>query len=302
MKEKIVGLMGGFGFVIYLCITSVLTFIPLAIVHWNFVIDAILIAIVLFVPIVGSVVQFLLWIISVPLVISGPFDFVAVLYYLALVIYLIAYGIPSAKAAIRFISAKSGRNTPVKMQKSLEVKPMFKYKILEPFEIVSIGDITDNFGLTNYGTCRLILETENYRFYGFCPTLLRFASSEYILREEKGSANSLVYFGTSADFICAFSGCLFLADRYMMSTHSLLCRDIETGAEERYAWFDLPGGFKGHFIDHDEISEIYIDGNAMIIHVKRAKCNFRNDVEYYESEYTLRVKKVGNKFEALRSE
>lgn len=302
MKEKIVGLMGSLGFIIYLCITSILTFIPLAIVHWNFVIDTIIIAIVLFVPIVGSVVQFLLWIISVPLVLSGPFDVVAVLYYLALIVYLIAYGIPFAKAAICFISTKSGRNTPVKMQKSLEEKPMFKYEILEPFEIVSIRDITDHSGLTKYGTCRLILETEQYRFYGFCPALLRFASREYILREEKGSEDSLVYFGASADYIRVFSGCLFLADRYMISAHSLLCRNMETGEETTYAWFDLPGGFKGHFMDHDEISEMYIDGNSMIIHVKRAKCNFRNDVEYYESEYTLRVKKMGNKFEALRSE
>ena len=101
MKEKLTGVLGTFGFIIFWIITSILTFMPLTILHWSFWLDILVITIVLFIPVIGNICMFILWAVTLPMVILGPFDIVAIFYYVALAIYVFAYIIPFLLTVIR---------------------------------------------------------------------------------------------------------------------------------------------------------------------------------------------------------
>lgn len=301
MKEKFVGVLGISGYIIYTFATISLTFMPLSITNWPLWLDAILIGAVLFIPFVGSIIQFILWAITVPMVVSGPFDVVSVIYYIALLIYLIAYVFPFIS---HFISFKKGptRHTAAKMKSDLQKKPMFNYKILEPFNLVCIEEITENGGNTEFGRCRLLGDTTDYYFYGFTPVLKEFVSEEYILRESKYDDSNVVFFGQSSELFYIFSGYIFLAEKSMYNKNTIVCRNVENGVEFEYEWFDLPAGFRGHFVDHDEIMNVYDTNGTMTIEVQRAKCAFNNYVEEYVGRYKLNVRRVGEQFIATRIE
>lgn len=186
------------------------------------------------------------------------------------------------------------------MKKSLDKKPIFDYKFKEPFRLVSINQITKNNGKTEYGKCRYLFSDENYKYYGFTPELSKFVSGEYILRADKENEENIVFFGKSSDLCCLFCNHIFLFDRSMLSNNTVSCIDIDNGNEEKYSWFNIPGGYAGHFTDHDKIKSIHTDykEKVMVIEVVHMKCDFLNNGIGIIEEYTLFVKEENGKFVA----
>ena len=109
MKNFLRSSMGVVGIIIWYMITIILTFMPLTIVHWNFIVEALIIAAVLFIPFIGSIVQFAVWAITLPMVVTGPFDIVAIVYYVALAVYLFAYVVPFLLSIPAWLSAWRGK-------------------------------------------------------------------------------------------------------------------------------------------------------------------------------------------------
>lgn len=187
-----------------------------------------------------------------------------------------------------------------KIKKSLDKKPIFDYKFKEPFRFISINQITKNNGKTEYGRCRYLFSDENYKYYGFTPELYKFVSGEYIIRADKENEENVVFFGKSSDLCYLFCNHIFLFERKILMDNTVTCVDTENGNSETYSWFNVPGGYSGHFSDYDKIKNIHTDykEKVMIIEVVRMKCDFRNNEIGIIEEYTLFVKEKNGKFVA----
>ncbi|MEG2679579.1 MAG: hypothetical protein RR949_06515 [Oscillospiraceae bacterium] len=184
------------------------------------------------------------------------------------------------------------------MKESLESKPMFSYKMLEPFNVIDIDTVLERGEQEEYGKCRLLCENDRYQFYGFKPALLKLVSEEYVLRRSKEKNNDVVFWGESADISCIFCNHLFQVDRDLIGTNFLLCKNIDTGNLKKHYWFSEFGGYNGHFMSRDFVNEMYIYDKKLTLDVGRLNCDFHNKDEHFknETDYILTVDLIGGEF------
>lgn len=107
LKDKLLGLMGSTGYIIYYLITCILFFMPLVFLDFNFIIDIILMFIMLSVPFVGHILELILWIWSLFIVIDESFNGFILAYYIALGFYVLTTVFPFLSALFRSIFGKN---------------------------------------------------------------------------------------------------------------------------------------------------------------------------------------------------
>ena len=82
MKEKLTSALGTTGLIIWYVISVVITFAPLTILRFSFIIDFIIIAVVTAVPFLGNIVSVVIWVWALIECIGGPQDIFAIIYYI----------------------------------------------------------------------------------------------------------------------------------------------------------------------------------------------------------------------------
>lgn len=95
-KEKLSTYFGGFGFILWYLITVLISFAPLIFVfNFNPVIDIVIVGVITFIPIIGSIVELVLWIWSLSIALNMPFDIFILMYCIALLIYVVTKLVPA---------------------------------------------------------------------------------------------------------------------------------------------------------------------------------------------------------------
>lgn len=95
IKEKLGSALGGIGLILWYAVSAIVTFAPLFFVlKFNFFIDFLIILAILAFPLVGAVVELVIWVWSFVVAISMPFDIFMGIYYVALAIYVLTKLVP----------------------------------------------------------------------------------------------------------------------------------------------------------------------------------------------------------------
>lgn len=101
MKEKLTGALGTVGGIIYYVVACILLFMPLNVLKFPWWIDLICLAALIFTTYIASILELVLWVWSLVVVISQwPLDVFTIIYYIALVIYVVSGLIPKTCAFI----------------------------------------------------------------------------------------------------------------------------------------------------------------------------------------------------------
>lgn len=95
MKEKLYGALGLFGYVIFYFIAAFCTFAPLIFLDFPFWLNLVLVMCVLSLPLIGTLVQCVLWIWSFPIVLAGEIDVWAIAYFIACALFIFAILLPT---------------------------------------------------------------------------------------------------------------------------------------------------------------------------------------------------------------
>lgn len=91
IKEKLVTWFGAFGLVLYFIVSIALAFFPLVFLNFGFLIDFLIILAISCLPLVGSLVNAVVWIWALVACIRGPQDIFAIIYYILFVINFFPY-------------------------------------------------------------------------------------------------------------------------------------------------------------------------------------------------------------------
>lgn len=100
MKDKLVGALGGFGFVLWYIFSIIYAFAPLYILRFPFWIDLILICVITTLPFVGEVVRLGLYVWAFAAVVGQPINVYSIGFYVCAVLYLLTTVIPMLGAMI----------------------------------------------------------------------------------------------------------------------------------------------------------------------------------------------------------
>lgn len=95
MKEKLYGAFGLFGYVIFYFIAAFCTFAPLIFLSFPFWLNLVLVMCVLALPLIGTLVQCVLWILSFPVVLAGKIEMWAIAYFIACALFVFTILLPT---------------------------------------------------------------------------------------------------------------------------------------------------------------------------------------------------------------
>ncbi len=82
LKEKLIGTLGTVGFILYFIISAMITVAPLVVLDFPFWIDAIIIFVVISLPFIGGLIEFIIWIWSFVVIISAPISALSYIYFI----------------------------------------------------------------------------------------------------------------------------------------------------------------------------------------------------------------------------
>jgi hypothetical protein len=94
LKEKLIGSLGVFGYIIWYIIAFVFAFAPLWVLNLPWWADMLIVAVIMFLPIIGALCNIGIWIWSFFVAIITPINAFVVIYFIVLTIYVIIYIIP----------------------------------------------------------------------------------------------------------------------------------------------------------------------------------------------------------------
>ena len=94
LKEKLVGALGGFGYILFYIISAFLTFAPLISLDFPYLIRFLIVAVVLFIPFVGDLMMLVLWAWAFVIELRHPIDMWSIIFLSAAVIYVITFIVP----------------------------------------------------------------------------------------------------------------------------------------------------------------------------------------------------------------
>lgn len=96
LKEKLSVSLGVAGLVLWYLIVIIITCAPLiCVLRFNMIINFILVGVMMFMPLIGTIVELVLWIWSFIVAINMPFDVFMLVYYIALLFYVITKVVPA---------------------------------------------------------------------------------------------------------------------------------------------------------------------------------------------------------------
>ena len=101
LKDKLYNLLGMTGLIIGYAILLLWFSFPLVFLDFNFIIDAILIYIMITIPIIGPLCEFVLWVWSLLIVIKEPLNVFTVIYYIILAVYVFGSLLPTLYSFIK---------------------------------------------------------------------------------------------------------------------------------------------------------------------------------------------------------
>ena len=102
IKSFLVNTLGVFGLVLYFCIAYLFQFAPLVVLDFHFLIFIVVFFCLTCLPIIGTILNFVLWIWALVVTINGPQDWFAILYY-------IIFAINTFYVAIRLLPSGNRR-------------------------------------------------------------------------------------------------------------------------------------------------------------------------------------------------
>lgn len=193
------------------------------------------------------------------------------------------------------------------------VKEPYEYKILEkyPIDIAATNRLFEQKNLPDRigrgrECCERIGESLRYIFYRYRSH--SDGSGGYILRQAKDSSKDVVYFGTSQAMQCIFDEKLFLVNGRSTPysrNHYVLCRDVETGQEERCYWFgkgqcylEQPQPWGRQTYCQDFVRKMFVCNKSLAFEVLRYKdgtiCN-KGHSENIEAVYMLYINYVNGR-------
>jgi hypothetical protein len=94
IKEKLVGALGGFGIILWYIIIFVMAIAPLWILNLPWWLDGLIIAAIMFVPILGDIVNLGIWIWSFFIAINSAVNALVIIYFIVLGIYALIFILP----------------------------------------------------------------------------------------------------------------------------------------------------------------------------------------------------------------
>lgn len=94
MRDKLIQSFGGVGFGLWLILGFCLSYMPLWFLPIHGLALFAIIAVIMFIPIVGDIVNFILWVVSFPVVLKGPQDWLAIAYYIVFAVNMLFNVIP----------------------------------------------------------------------------------------------------------------------------------------------------------------------------------------------------------------
>ena len=94
MKEKLAGALGGFGIILWYLFSFIFCFAPLLFLKMPFIVRLLAIGAILFLPLIGEIIRCGLYVWVFFVVISEPIDVFSIIFFICLVIYVFAFGMP----------------------------------------------------------------------------------------------------------------------------------------------------------------------------------------------------------------
>ena len=82
LKDWLMNALGGFGCLIYFLVAYLFQFAPLIVLDLHFIIFFIVFFVICFIPIIGTIVNVVIWIWALVVTINGSQDVFAIIYYI----------------------------------------------------------------------------------------------------------------------------------------------------------------------------------------------------------------------------
>ena len=99
LKETLSASLGVFGTILWFLITILLTLAPIiCVLDFSFIVDLLIIIAITALPLIGAIIELGLWVWSFIVAFGMPFDVFMLIYYIALVIYVVTKVIPMIAA------------------------------------------------------------------------------------------------------------------------------------------------------------------------------------------------------------
>ena len=105
LKDKLLEGLGWFGMAIYFTIYGLTAFAPLLFLDLPFLVDAVIIGIVMFVPFLQNAVRPTIWICAFVAAVRGPIDVFAIIYFVLAAIYAFAFMLQDLLTVIQTLLA-----------------------------------------------------------------------------------------------------------------------------------------------------------------------------------------------------
>lgn len=130
---------GGIGFILWLLLGFCLSYMPLWFLPIHGIARLAVIAVIMFVPIVGDVLDFILWIVSFPIVLNGPQGGFAIAYYIVLAINIFFNIVPLALSVFPVICSLGEIKLIKPKYFSRETAPLRFLKVVKTLLKISAG-------------------------------------------------------------------------------------------------------------------------------------------------------------------
>lgn len=139
MRDKLVHSFGGIGIILWLLLGFTLSYMPIWFLPIHGIAMIAVIAVIMFVPIVGDVLNFILWAVSFPTVLNGPQDGLAITYYVIFAIYIIFNVIPILLGILPIIGSLGEIELIKPKYFSRETAPLRFLKVIKTLLKIGIG-------------------------------------------------------------------------------------------------------------------------------------------------------------------
>lgn len=139
MRDKLVRSFGGIGFILWLLLGFCLSYMPIWFLPIHGIAMVAVIAVIMFVPIVGDVLNFILWAVSLPTVLTGPQDGLAIAYYIIFAIYIIFNVIPILLGILPVVCSLGEIELIKPKYFSRETAPLRFLKVMKTLLKIGIG-------------------------------------------------------------------------------------------------------------------------------------------------------------------
>lgn len=114
VKSRLSSVFGTFGVILYYVFMIIISFAPLWFLDFNWMIDTAIILAIVFIPVIGQLLDIAVWILSFLIVIKNPVGTAEILYYIGLAANIAAYVIPFISSLIVYFVGQVAQKRAIK--------------------------------------------------------------------------------------------------------------------------------------------------------------------------------------------